>query len=298
MRFINSFALVVFFIAGCGNDAPNKLEDAFILSMQKNDFNILKKFLPDVAYYKSLGDKMPFRENADIKKFIDESNQRIKDAWQNAIFNAAEKKIDLNRVMIRDVFYYDPFKRDEASEAMIINYEYKGKVWDDIQFIIGRYNTRTYLLTIPNPTRAFSMADAELRATNEAKAWIETQEPDFKKNIDEVTRKIINDVKEHNIESFAQQIVYRGDEERRRWRSGVNINDSLEEQQAKEFMQKVSRQIEKCDAYETGEIMTKRQSEGVWIVLPMKCGDKIISFAYLRVNNKLMLGDTDSDAKQ
>jgi hypothetical protein len=298
MRFINSFALLVFFIAGCGNDAPNKLEDAFILSMQKNDFNILKKFLPDVAYYKSLGDKMPFRENADIKKFIDESNQRIKDAWQNAIFNAAEKKIDLNRVMIRDVFYYDPFKRDEASEAMIINYEYKGKVWDDIQFIIGRYNTRTYLLTIPNPTRAFSMADAELRATNEAKAWIETQKPDFKKNIDEVTRKIINDVKEHNIESFAQQIIYRGDEERRRWRSGVNINDSLEEQQAKEFMQKVSSQIEKCDAYETGEIMTKRQSEGVWIVLPMKCGDKIISFAYLRVNNKLMLGDTDSEARQ
>lgn len=298
MRFINSFALLVFFIAGCGNDSANKLEDAFILSMQKNDFNILKKFLPDVAYYKSLGDKMPFRENADIKKFIDESNQRIKDAWQNAIFNAAEKKIDLNRVMIRDVFYYDPFKRDEASEAMIVNYEYKGKVWDDIQFIIGRHNTRTYLLTIPNPTRAFSMADAELRATNEAKAWIETQKPDFKKNIEEVTRKIINDVKENNIESFAQQIIYRGDEERRRWRSGVNINDSLEKQQANEFMQKVSRQIEKCDAYETGEIMTERQSEGVWIVLPMKCGDKIISFAYLRVNNKLMLGDTDSGAKQ
>ena len=298
MRFINSFALLVFFIAGCGSDSSNKLEDAFILSMQKNDFNILKKFLPDVAYYKSLGDKMPFRENADIKKFIDESNQRIKDAWQNAIFNAAEKKIDLNRVMIRDVFYYDPFKRDEASEAMIINYEYKGKVWDDIQFIIGRHNTRTYLLTIPNPTRAFSMADAELRATNEAKAWIETQKPDFKKNIEEVTRKIINDVNENNIESFAQQIIYRGDEERRRWRSGMNINDSLEKQQAKEFMQKVSRQIEKCDVYETGEIMTERQSEGVWIVLPMKCGDKIISFAYLRVNNKLMLGDTDSGAKQ
>jgi len=200
--------------------------------------------------------------------------------------------------MIRDVFYYDPFKRDEASEAMIINYEYKGKVWDDIQFIIGRYNTRTYLLTIPNPTRAFSMADSELRATNEAKAWIETQKPDFKKNIEEVTRKIINDVKENNMESFAQQIIYRGNQESRRWRSAVNINDSVEKLQTKEFMEKVGRQIEKCDAYEMGEIMTERQSEGVWIVLPMKCGDKIISFAYLRINNKLMLGDTDSGAKQ
>jgi hypothetical protein len=298
MRFINSFALLVFFIVSCGNDSPNKLEDAFILSIQKNDFNILKKFLPDVAYYKSLGDKMPFQQNEEVKKFIDESNQRIKDAWQNAIFNAAEKKIDLNKVMIRDVFYYDPFKRDEASEAMIINYEYKGKVWDDIQFIIGRYNTRTYLLTIPNPTRAFSMADPELRATNEAKTWIETQKPDFKKNIEEVTRKIINDVKENNIESFAQQIIYRGDEEGRRWRTGVNINDSLEKREAKEFMQKVGHQIEKCHAYEMGEIMTERQSEGVWIVLPMKCGDEIISFAYLRVKNRLMLGDTNSGTKQ
>lgn len=294
MRFVNSFALLVFFIAGCENDSPNKLEDAFILSMQKNDFNILKKFLPDVAYYKSLGDKMPFQQNEDIKKFIDESNQRIKDAWQNAIFNAAEKKIELNKVMIRDVFYYDPFKRDEASEAMIVNYEYKGKVWDDIQFIIGRYNARTYLLTIPNPTRAFSMADPELRATNEAKSWIETQKPDFKKNIEEVTRRIINDVKENNIESFAQQIIYRGDEESRRWRSGVNMNDTLEKRQAKEFMQKVGSQIEKCEAFETGEIITERRSEGVWIVLPMKCDDKIVSFAYLRINNKLMLGDTDS----
>jgi hypothetical protein len=171
-------------------------------------------------------------------------------------------------------------------------------VWDDIQFIIGRYNTRTYLLTIPNPTRAFSMADSDLRATNEAKAWIETQKPDFKKNIEDVTRKIINDVKENNIESFAQQIIYRGNEESRRWRSGVNINDSLERRQAEEFMQKVGSHIEKCDTYEAGEIMTERESEGVWIVLPMKCGDKIISFAYLRVNNKLMLGDTDSGAKQ
>ena len=298
MRLINSLALLVFLIFGCRSDSPNKLEDAFILSLQKNDFSILKKFLPDVAYYKSLGDKMPFKQNEDIKKFIDESNQRIKDAWQNAVFNTAEKKIELNKVIIRDVFYYDPFKRDEASEAMIINYEYKGKVWDDIQFIIGRYNTRTYLLTIPNPTRAFSMTDSELRATNEAKAWIETQKPDFKKSIEDVTRKIISDVKENNIESFAQQIIYRGNEESRRWRSGVNINDSLEKRQAEEFMQKVSRHIEKCEAYETGEIMTERESEGVWIVLPMKCGDKIISFAYLRVNNKLMLGDTDSGAKQ
>ena len=295
MRQLFLSALVLLLFISCNDSAPKKLEDAFILSMQKNDFTLLKKFLPNVAYYKSLGDKMPFQKNEEIRKFIEESNQRIKDAWLNTIFNAAEKKIDLNKVSIREVFYYDPFKRDETSEAMIINYEYKGKVWDDIQFIIGRHNGQAYLLTIPNPTRAFSMADPELRATNEAKAWIEIQKPDFKKNIEEMTRKIIGDVKKNDFESFAQQIIYRGDDESRRWRSGVDLSDSLEKQQANNFMKKVSRHIENCNNYETGEILTERESEGVWIVLPMKCGNKIISFAYLRVNNKLMLDDTDSE---
>ena len=298
MRQLFLSAFVVLLFISCNDSDPKKLEDAFILSMQKNDFNLMKKFLPDVAYYKSLGDKMQFQKNEDIRKFVDESNQRVKEAWQNTIFNAAEKKIDLNKVFIKEVFYYDPFKRDEASEAMIINYEYKGKVWDDIQFIVGHNKERTYLLTIPNPTRAFSMADPELRATNEAKAWIETQKPGFKKNIQEMTRKIIADVKANDLESFGQQIIYRGTDESRRWRSGVNLNDSLEKRQAKEFMQKISRHIENCNNYEVREILTERESEGVWIVLPMKCGDKIISFAYLRVNNKLMLGDTDAEISQ
>ena len=298
MRPLFLFAFVFLLIISCNDSAPKKLEDAFILSMQKNDFNLLKKFLPNVAYYKSLGDKMPFQKNEDIRKFIEESNQRIKDAWHNAIFNVAQKKIDLSKVSIKDVFYYDPFKRDEASEAMIINYEYKGKVWDDIQFIIGRHNGQIYLLTIPNPTRAFSMTDPELRATNEAKAWIETQKPEFKKNIGEMTRKIIADVKKNDLESFGQQIIYLGNDESRIWRSGVNMSDSLEKQQAKDFMKKVRHHVENCNNYETGEILTERGSEGVWIVLPMKCGDKVISFAYLRVNNKLLLGNTDSEILQ
>ena len=294
--FLSAFVILLFI--SCNDSAPKKLEDAFILSMQKNDFSLLKKFLPDVAYYKSLGDKMPFQKNKDIKKFIDESNQRIKDAWLNTIFNAAEKKIELNKVSIKEVFYYDPFKRDEASEAMVVNYEYKGKVWDDIQFIIGRHNGNIYLLNIPNPTRAFSMADPELRATNEAKAWIETQKPDFKKNMGEMTRKIMADVKKNDLESFGQQIIYRGDDESRKWRSGVNMSDSLEKQQARDFMKKVSRNIENCSNYETGEILTERGSEGVWIIFPIKCGDRVISFAYLRVNNKLMLGENDSEIPQ
>ena len=90
MRPLFLFAFVFLLIISCNDSAPKKLEDAFILSMQKNDFNLLKKFLPNVAYYKSLGDKMTFQKNEYIRKFIEESNQRIKDAWNNAIVNVAQ----------------------------------------------------------------------------------------------------------------------------------------------------------------------------------------------------------------
>ena len=110
-----------------------------------------------------------------------------------------------------------------------------------------------------------------------------------------MTRKIIADVKKNDLESFGQQIIYRGFDESRMWRSGVNMGDSLEKQQANDFMKKIGRHIENCNEYETGEIVTERKSEGVWIILPMKYGNRVISFAYLRVNNKLMLGDTNSE---
>ena len=60
MRQLVLSAFVFLLLISCNDSAPKKLEDAFILSIQKNDFKLLKKFLPNVAYYRSLGDKMSF----------------------------------------------------------------------------------------------------------------------------------------------------------------------------------------------------------------------------------------------
>jgi len=294
--FLSIFVFLLF--VSCNDTKPKKLEDAFILSMQKNDFNVLKSFLPDKEFYNSLGDKMPKRTDEEIKSFLEESNEKIKQAWQNTIFNVADKKIDLNKVMIKEVFYHDPFPNDEASEGMVVNYEYKGNVWDDIQFIVSRKTGKTILLSIPNPTRAFSMIDKELRATNEAKAWIEMSKPEFKKSIEELSSNLIAAVKSDNLDEFGQHLVYRGNDESKRWRTALNINDSTERKQAAELMQRVKRYMEGCDKYETGNFVTERESEGVWIVWPMNCGNKIVTLAYLRINGKLLLGDTDAKMKQ
>jgi hypothetical protein len=297
MRQLFLFTFIFLLFISCNEDKPKKLEDAFILSMQKNDFNVLKSFLPDKDFYNSLGDKMPKRTDEEIKRFLEESDEKIKQAWQNTIFNAAEKKIDLNKVMIKEVFYHDPFPNDETSEGMVVNYEYKGSVWDDIQFIVSRKTGKTILLSIPNPTRAFSMVDKELRATNEAKAWIEMSKPEFRKNIQELSSKLIAAAKSGNLNEFGQHLVYRGDVESRRWRTVLNLNDSTERKQAAELMQQVQRYMDGCDKYETGNFVTERESEGVWIVWPMNCGNKIVTLAYLRINGKLLLGDANAEVK-
>ena len=298
MRQLFLSAIILLLLNACNNDQPKKLEEAFILSIQKNDFNVLKSFMPDKAFYNSLGDKMPKRTDKEIEEFLNESNERTKQAWQNTIFNAAQKKIDLNKIMIKDVIYHDPFPDDETNEGMIINYEYKGNVWDDIQFIVSRKTGRTILLEIPNPTRAFSMQDKDLRATSEAKAWVEMSKPEFKKEIEELSAKLIAAAKANNLDEFGQHLVYRGDDENKRWKTPLNVSDSLERRQAAELMQSVSRNMEACDNYKTGNVVTERESEGVWIVWPMDCGNKIVTLAYLRINGKLLLGDTDVDRKE
>lgn len=286
---------ILFFITGCSSKQPQKLEEAFLLSIQKNDFGLLKSFLPDKEFYLSLGDKMPKRTDEEITKFLDESNERVKEAWQNTIYNAAQKKIDLGKLTIKEVIYHDPFPRDESSEAMIIDYEYEGSVWDDLQFIVGRYKEKTYLLGIPNPTRAFSMTDPDLRATNEARAWVELKTPAFKKNVEDLSDRIMTAVKEKNLDAFGQLLIYRGEDENRKWKTALNMRDSLEAQQAGEFLQRISQNIEGCTSPEAGQLRTERESEGLWIIQPFKCNGKIVSFAFLRIKDQLLLGDIGVD---
>lgn len=288
---------IVFLFMSCNDSNPKNLEEAFIHSLQKNDFKLLNDFLPDKEFYVAVSKTMPKRTDNEIEDLLKQSGERLKQAWQNTYFTAAEKKLDLNKVVIKDVFYHDPFPNDEISEGMVINYEYNGNIWDDLQFIVSRKTGKTVLLEMPNPTRAFSMQDKELRATNEAKAWIEMNKPEFKKDIEALSNKLVAAAKANNLEEFGNHLVYRGNDESKRWRTALNMKDSLEHQQAAELMQRLNRSLENCSNYKTGNFVTERESEGVWIVWPLDCGDKIITLAYLRINGKLMLGDTDVEAK-
>ena len=296
-RFFIFLISALLFAACKKSHAPKTLEGAFLLSLQENNFALLEPYLPDIAFYRSLGNKMPARSDKEISEFLDESNGKIKVAWENTLFNAAEKKIDLNKVELKEVLYYDPFIHDDQSEAMVINYTYNNRTWDDLQFIVNRKKTKTYLLGIPNPTRAFSLADTSLMASYEARINLETSKPEFKKSLEDQVKRIILSVKENNTAAFAENLIYRGHDENRKWKSALNLNDSLEKAHANDFMARVSRSIEGCENFQTGEINLERESEGIWILLPANCGNKIVQFAFLKVGDRVLLGDIDAREK-
>lgn len=297
MRQLLFFALIIVLLTGCNDQQPKNLEEAFLLSVEKNDFDLLKSFLPDKDFYISHVGRGN-ESNEEVKEIVARKNEELSVAWQNTIYNVATKKIDLAKVMIKEVVFHDPFPDDTISEAMTVSYEYKGSTWDDIQFIVSRNTGRTILLSIPNPTRAFSMSDKDLRATNEAKTWIEISRPEFKKSVNELSAKLIEAAKANNIDEFGQYLLYRGDNERKKWKTPLNLNDSLERRQALDLMRRVQGNIEQCDNYQTGNIVTNREAEGVWITWPMNCGNKIVLLSYMRVDGKLLLGDTDLEFRQ
>ena len=60
---------------------------------------------------------------------------------------------------------------------MVIVYEYDNKTWDDLSIIIRQIGDTTYLLEIPNPTRAFSFSDTSLAESSQAKVANELRKP-------------------------------------------------------------------------------------------------------------------------
>ena len=296
MRRIIVFLSLVFLIAACNNKEHSlSFEEAFLKSLQKNNYDLLKDYLPDIAFYKSLGDKMEKRTDEKIKQFLNEKNEKIKVSWDNTLFNVVKRKIDISKIKIKEIVYYYPFKKNKISEAMVISYEYENRTWDDLDFIVNRTNGKTVLLGIPNITTTLSMSDPELRSTNEAKTFLEIENPEFKTKLQKITDSLVLLARGKKLNEFGRHLVYRGTDLKRKWRSPINMSDTADSREAEKFMQRVIIDIEGCATYNAGEIDTQKEIEGQWVVLPLNCGDKTIIFAYLKINNQLMLGDIKVD---
>ncbi len=290
------FILLVF-LAACGGEQKPTLDQAILSSLQKNDFNELNDFLPDLAFYKSLGEDMPYKTDSEINKFLQESNDLLKQDWVKMKEVADSRKIDLSKVKIREAIYFDPLIEDTISEALLLNYDYEGNIWDDLSFIIARSSDRIFLLSIPNTGRVFSMTDPDLNETRNARLVIRSQQPEFKKEMEDLAARVVQLAKQDNDAEFGKILVYQGEDENRKWKSALNLSNADELGYASGTRKGLKDALEECAGYETGPVLTSDESEGVWYVLPLQCENKFIYLAFLNVDDQFLLGDVRMEEK-
>jgi hypothetical protein len=192
---------------------------------------------------------------------------------------------------------YSPFKDAKKEiKAAVLVYEYNGKTWDDISFVIGIINDKTYLLEMPNPTRMFSFSDTALRNMSDAKLYIELADSTYKNKVQDRVKEFIGYAKDNKTELMTANTVYAGDDERRRWKSAMNPSDVKEFEKGGELVKQINSIMESCTTSATFDNLDyERESEGVWVVQKMKCGKKNIYFAFLKIDGKLLLGEVNSD---
>ena len=294
MRLLSIFlaAAIVSLISCQEKKERVSLDKAFIQSFKEGNFTGLEKFLPTKSFYKSLGKEMEERSDADIDSFLSRANQRLMNSWNDINQSIKEKQIDPSKIKLKESIVYNPF-RESQMQGMVIVYEYDNKTWDDLSMIVRQQGDTTYLLEIPNPTRAFSFADSSLAESSQAKAAIELSKPGFKESLEKHVQQLMDWAKDGNMNEFGSYVVYHGEDENRSWKSAVNLQNAEEKELAERLINRVKSAAEDCSQFSFDTIMSDKESEGFWIVQPVKCGNKIIRFAFLKIRDKMMIGDID-----
>jgi len=93
----------------------------------------------------------------------------------------------------------------------------------------------------------------------------------------------------------AQYIVYRGEDESRKWKDFANYEDEKEKQYVDDVCYRINTIIGGGDI-EFGKFSTEDESEGTWYVQEVKYGQdfqKTAIFAFLKIGDRFALGDID-----
>jgi hypothetical protein len=283
------------FLLGCSTShRPGSLPETFLESLDKENFDLLAPFLPTPDYYKSLGKDIKERTDEEILQFLSHNKAKLKDAWQDILNRTKERKLRLQSIRITETLEY-LFGENEPYYSTVVVYEYNNRQWDDMVFLTGKHNGHTYLLAIPNATQFLSMENSSLRNSEEARMFREMNQPGFSKNIQNRVKEIIEFAKQNNVQAFTESLVYRGEDETRRWKTSLTMQDTEESRQVHTWMSRIRNSFELCSEYSFAVLRTDREEEGTWLVQPVQCGERTIYFALLKIGDRYLLGDMDSD---
>jgi hypothetical protein len=272
------------------------LGESFLSSLQLGKFGPLEKFIPTVAFYKSLGKEMAGRSDKEIGQLRDQSTARLKENWKQIFERVRKDGIDLAGILIRETLVYD-IMPGKPMQGMVVVYEYKGREYDDLSLIVNQQPGKIWLLEIPNSTRIFKMDDSTLRNSTQARQVIALSDPKLKKQLESQVKAMIRQAKGDSLQAFGSQVIFRGEPASRNWKSALNMDLPEEVEQAERLMKQVSKAMAGCSDYKMEVMRVEKESEGNWLVQPVICGSKKVYFAFLMTGSVLLLGDLDTESE-
>ena len=267
---------------------PATLAESFVESFIHQDPALLEPYYPTVAFHKSLERNGSNQSDSAARRFVEESNLKLKENWAGIAERIKAGRIDPSKVEIVETILAQPFWTKKISR-MVVVYSYDDKKWDDLEFIVGHSGDSTLLLEIPSPDKVFSMRDSSLQASRDARFETEIRTPEFKKSLQEKVDSLIVYAKEDRLSEFTG-LVY------------APVNDgpdtaSFEERRrqiAAGLLEKIKTINAGCGTGEYGDVNAMDLEEGKWIILQQKCSGSFVHYAFIRVDGQLLLSDVDA----
>ena len=105
--------------------------------------------------------------------------------------------------------------------------------------------------------------------------------------------KIFNLCKLDKDFKLAQYVVYRGDDEARKWKDSSHPKRQDEMKAVRKMKSSIKKYLAKGE-YTFEEFFQEEESEGVWNVWKVNFNGKSVYFAMLKINGKYAIGDIDS----
>ncbi len=293
----NIFALLVSFISiGVGFSQPEKkLANAFVQSVDKNNFQLLKPYLVTVNVAKTyFGLEFTKMSISKQKERIVKLNNELQKKWTKVVANAKQKKIDFNRLQLKQVLQ-TIIEENIFLNFLLVTYNYNNYEWDDLTLIVNKAGTAKYLIDIPSNTSIF-LLDESKRGKNIQNLQQERdkKDPKIKEQLIAAVQNIKDLIATNKFSQIYSYIAYTGREDmQNRWKRTVDPAKPGDTDEADRFIEKLKATFTICDKPVYGKFRIEKESEGVWYVITTICGTKKIEMAFLKINDAFVLGDID-----